>query len=716
MIQKAENDKSLFINNDKPKNSPTEDLLGYDKFAKFVADNIIAQKTQQGLVVSINAPWGYGKTTCLKFIEYYLLGHSDISILHFNPWGVSENKNDLILKFLHTLGKHLGDIVDKNKKQIQAAQRLAINEKAGNCIWHFLKYQTRYNPKFNTLWKGLLGYFSATAVEQIEKLEQDIHIQKQKIEKILEQARVHLVVFIDDIDRLSKEEIRDTFRLIKAIADFNFITYVVAFDQNIVVDALNKDFCKNGFDYVKKIVQLPLNLPKIDYDDIENLLYEKLNTLTKSIGYDLTYDARERWFTYHKSLIQPHIKSVRDVNRLFNGLLCNYAQVSDDVDLVDFLALEIIRLFRPELYQEISEHLHFYAGQETLIFKHEKERYFNHLADNFKDDLDLIKTMFPQAEQFFGGTTYGGDWQSKWNKEKRICANEKVDIYFGLRLKPGQVSDMEATKFLSTLNSQKALDDAILSWAKEITPNGRSKLFFWIPKLTHFSQSIVEHKLEAFFINSIFKYKNSFIDGPDADNSNLFTVDNDLRFMWLYNSIIKNITDENTLFSLFKDAVRNSDNLSSLAEFMISFGLPHGFFPDSKDQVKVIITQEHYLQLEKIFIRKIKDNFSRIHTYYNPCKLLTFMQIRAKQYYEQAMNHYMAHDEDLVRLLENMYFIRKYDKEGAHKMISTWALNKYISDEKLKKRLGNIKHKKSNLVTRAQRLIKDIDKAKESDV
>ena len=124
-------------------------------------------------------------------------------------------------------------------------------------------------------------YFSATAVEQIEKLEQDIHIQKQKIEKILEQARVHLVVFIDDIDRLSKEEIRDTFRLIKAIADFNFITYVVAFDQNIVVDALNKDFCKNGFDYVKKIVQLPLNLPKIDYGDIENLLYEKLNTLTK---------------------------------------------------------------------------------------------------------------------------------------------------------------------------------------------------------------------------------------------------------------------------------------------------------------------------------------------------------------------------------------------------------------------------------------------------
>ena len=65
---------------------------------------------------------------------------------------------------------------------------------------------------------------------------------------------------------------------------------------------------------------------------------------------------------------------------------------------------------------------------------------------------------------------------------------------------------------------------------------------------------------------------------------------------------------------------------------------------------------------------------------------------------------------------ENMYFIRTYDNKGAHKMISTWALNKYISDEKLKKRLGNIKHKKSNLVTRAQRLIKDIDKAKESDV
>ena len=56
----------IIINHDIPKKDPSEDLLGYANFAKFVADNIILHHFDTGLVISLDAPWGYGKTTCLR--------------------------------------------------------------------------------------------------------------------------------------------------------------------------------------------------------------------------------------------------------------------------------------------------------------------------------------------------------------------------------------------------------------------------------------------------------------------------------------------------------------------------------------------------------------------------------------------------------------------------------------------------------------------------
>lgn len=695
------------LNRDIPKNTPSEDLLGYANFAEFVARNIIMQHLDSGFVLSINAPWGYGKTTCLRFIEHYLTDQPDIEILHFNPWAISDNKGSVILYFLHVLGEKLRDIIYETEQRKE--QRIPWNEKIARWLKH--KSHKRNKPnEFNAIWKGIVGHFSATYVEQVEKNYNNLHFQKQQIEKLLASQSKRLVVFIDDIDRLTKDEIRDMFRLIKAIADFNFITYVIAFDQQIVVEALDKDFCNNGFDYIEKIIQIPLTLPKIDSENITNLLYVKLDDLIKNVNYTITNENRQRWFIYNKELIEPNIKSIRDINRLFNGLLCNYSQIAADVDLIDFLALEVIRLFRPTLYQEISDNLPFFAGETSFIFKDEKQEYFKTFSINYPNDLNVIKTMFPQIGQFLSGSIYGTDWQERWNREKRICSDERVNIYFGLRLKEGQVSDVEVSTFLASLNSQDVLDNAILDWSKEKLSSGRSKLFFWVPKITSIAPQILDKKLESFFISSIFKFRNSFNDADDVDFS-LITINNETRFMWLYNAITKDIKDENYLFQLIKTAVTNSNNLASTAEFMLKYATPHGLFPDFKDPSEMVITKEHYLELESIFIKKIRDNFTKIHTYNSPVRLLQFVHVRANTYYNKAMVYYTKTDVNLINLLESLY-ISAYDSEkGLHKQIATWALYSYISDAKLINKLEQIQKQHPVLSTRAHKIIEDIKEA-----
>ena len=61
-----------------------------------------------------------------------------------------------------------------------------------------------------------------------------------QIIKKLKDEKIKIIVSIDDIDRLSDEEIVAVFQLVKSLADFPNTIYVLAFDYDVVVRALGK--------------------------------------------------------------------------------------------------------------------------------------------------------------------------------------------------------------------------------------------------------------------------------------------------------------------------------------------------------------------------------------------------------------------------------------------------------------------------------------------
>lgn len=72
------------------------------------------------------------------------------------------------------------------------------------------------------------------------------------------------IFFIDDIDRLSEEEISIVFQPIKNIADFHKVIYVLCYDVDIVASALDAVHRNRGREYIEKIVQYPIDIPKIN--------------------------------------------------------------------------------------------------------------------------------------------------------------------------------------------------------------------------------------------------------------------------------------------------------------------------------------------------------------------------------------------------------------------------------------------------------------------
>jgi hypothetical protein len=86
-----------------------------------------------------------------------------------------------------------------------------------------------------------------------------------------------IVIVIDDIDRLTEEEINLIFRLVKANADFPNLIFLLLFDRKTVETALDKISGEQGAAFLEKIVQVGIDLPPLSSDALSNVLFRGIS-------------------------------------------------------------------------------------------------------------------------------------------------------------------------------------------------------------------------------------------------------------------------------------------------------------------------------------------------------------------------------------------------------------------------------------------------------
>jgi len=80
--------------------------------------------------------------------------------------------------------------------------------------------------------------------------------QKRELAGLLTRLPQPLLVVIDDIDRLTTEEILQVFQLVKANADFPRLIYLLLFEREVVAKALNQISGDKGTEFLEKIIQV----------------------------------------------------------------------------------------------------------------------------------------------------------------------------------------------------------------------------------------------------------------------------------------------------------------------------------------------------------------------------------------------------------------------------------------------------------------------------
>jgi len=441
------------------KDPTTDDLLYYGPFAKNLANSIQKMFNPNGFVISINGDWGSGKTTILNFTKYYLEKlpkESQPIVIEFNPWWFS-GRDDLIRQFF----VHFGIGVSKNLTNAKEITKLI-----GQYLLTFSS-TVMPNPVHSHIVKSY--YDSIEFVEtQFDPDKKSIRELKDEIkEKISAQGKI--LIIIDDIDRLNSEEISQLFQVIKTVADFPNVVFLLSFDKKIVTKILTEVQKIPGEEYLEKIIQAQFDIPCPEKEQINNVLLNKLELLFAN--YDHAFFKDQDWLDIFTNGISQLIETPRDINRFINTLDVTYSAVAGEVNPIDFLAIEAIRIFQPETYSIIRNNASAFMGYGTNYDRqkeYEKKFYedYRDLSKKKSYAIDNISTrLFPKYCEKIN-KNYPHNWR-KMRRDLRLCSPEIFPTYFWMTIPPHQFSKKEIQQFISLMSEPIEFKNKIMESINE---------------------------------------------------------------------------------------------------------------------------------------------------------------------------------------------------------------------------------------------------------
>ncbi len=450
---------------DRPKTDPKDDFFGHAPFAKHLASSLVHYGSKDGIVLALYGPWGSGKSTILGYICHYLKEypeHQQPVVIHFNPWWFSGQEN-LTRAYLSQLEKSFSAKGDTYSSIAESIAKFA--EGMGTIA--DLSGKT-----------GGMGKHIGKIVSLIfQKRQKDLHTIKEELQQQLQRSSKRVIVILDDIDRLLPDETRQIFTVIKSIADFPNVTYLLAFDREIVSNSIKSQCNISGDKYIDKIIQVPFEIPPIDRISLRKAFLSFLAPIITTKSQHLFN--KTHWTNVYFNGVDKYLSVPRDIIRLCNTISITYPQVESEVNPVDFIAIESIRVFLPKLYYIIKNnpsHFTGYTPRHTSdTEKKEQQEFINKTILSIPEHLrsstmGLLENIFPKLS---GG--YGVDWLSSWRKNLNISHPDIFPTYFRLSLTPGFASDAEMKDLLKSIENPESFHKILKDGCEDKRPDGQSK-------------------------------------------------------------------------------------------------------------------------------------------------------------------------------------------------------------------------------------------------
>lgn len=341
VIQKDKNiavydDNYFFYNNETIKNN----IL-----VKNIED--IVTSVDKFFSIGIFGKWGLGKSSFFKNLEGNL--EKKVDVIYLNVWELESTEN-----IINEIKKELDDVIFKYTP----------------LKWIFYHIENLFVKDYFDILQNKLNFRLNIVLEPTLKESQ------KRLSIYLNEATDKIVILIDEIDRLEKDEVLNVLKLIR---------YITPFDNIVIITALDLDKIKiDDKEFLYKIFNLKIELPLHSKNDLYYFFEKEL----KYIGVSDDDIFKLLKTEYRDYTIMDFIGTFREIKNILNDInivmkLLNKVNknFTDYIDNKFIIVMSILKNINFEVYIKLYEN-------ENL------------LVDIFnKFETELIEKMFDNKEE-----------------------------------------------------------------------------------------------------------------------------------------------------------------------------------------------------------------------------------------------------------------------------------------------------------------------------
>ncbi|MDI3390985.1 P-loop NTPase fold protein [Pseudomonas sp. V98_8] len=489
------------IGTEAPIRTKGEDRLRRVGYAYRIADVLSELSPREGRIFAIRGGWGFGKSSLKHLVIEQLEARDKQSDwLDFNPWQWGDG-NAISRALFGQIADRLGG--DHSQDALERADTLRKYGAILSGASAPLKQAGGSQQKIATIFTNasLLSFASsigfklpsaaifagvlaaiAIAISLLgrwlshlgrDRSGESLDKILKALEERLRELKRPLIVFVDDIDRLEQDQIRVLLRQVKANANLPNIIFVLLYQPSIVESALDPVADGDGRAFLEKIVQASFDLPMVPTHMVHRIFTENLSQLASPYATEKNGFDQVRWGNALIGSIQPRLRNMRDAHRLVSSIALHLPlHASGDlleVNIVDFLVLETLRVFEPYLHEALFQEKSLLLqdgryrgdGKRPIAEAAMKDLLISVQEDHRELAKETIKLLFPQVEWVMGGPHYDHGFQQQWAEAKQVCSSRFFPRYFELQTALGEISERRFTDFVDATLTEEQLAASI---------------------------------------------------------------------------------------------------------------------------------------------------------------------------------------------------------------------------------------------------------------
>lgn len=373
--------------------SEVEDWFGFSRVAKSLYKSLeVLDLGKSSLTVGVIASWGTGKSSFINLLKEQVKRKEGITFT-FNPRSsksLSSIQEDFFEAFAEELSRHylgFGLLLARYTKHLGLLNQYAWTRPIGSLLTLLLPGK-----------------------------------EQEAVNQTLRKLGRRVYVMIDDLDRLSAEEILEVLKLIDRNASFSNTVFITAYDKAYVDNVLRNpldhrlDHC-----FIDKYISWEFPLPSPDKEMLKQLMSIVVPMKVKD-DYPGGYEEIQRAWKEVDSIVVESLSTVRDLKRYLNLMIPRYNEMKGVVHPDECFLLYLL------CYKDLGVYTALTSGR-LLQLDIPSQTYV--LAPNYEEELGLLSHWDGTKgilERLFPSRIGEG---SERVAAFSLCKKALFDIYFG---------------------------------------------------------------------------------------------------------------------------------------------------------------------------------------------------------------------------------------------------------------------------------------------